>query len=38
MAIYSFVCNFHDFKYSIIYAVSLGGDADTIGAMKGAIS
>jgi poly(ADP-ribose) glycohydrolase ARH3 len=37
-AIYSFVRNLHDFKDSIIYAVSLGGDADTIGAMTGAIS
>lgn len=36
-AIYSFLCN-SDFESSVIYAVSLGGDADTIGAMTGAIA
>ena len=37
-AIYSFVSHYHDFKNSVVYAVSLGGDTDTIGAMTGAIS
>ncbi len=37
-AIYSFVSHSHDFEYSVAYAVSLGGDTDTIGAMTGAIS
>jgi poly(ADP-ribose) glycohydrolase ARH3 len=36
-AIYSFL-RFGNFKDSVIYAVSLGGDTDTIGAMSGAIS
>ncbi len=36
-AIYSFL-RFHTFSDSVIYAVSLGGDTDTIGAMTGAIS
>jgi len=36
-AIYSFLCN-SDFESSVIYAVGLGGDADTIGAMTGAIA
>jgi len=36
-AIYSFLCN-SDFESSVISAVSLGGDADTIGAMAGAIA
>jgi len=36
-AIYSFLYN-SDFQGSVIYAVSLGGDADTIGAMAGAIA
>jgi poly(ADP-ribose) glycohydrolase ARH3 len=37
-AIYSFVSHCHDFEDSVVYAVSLGGDTDTIGAMTGAIS
>jgi ADP-ribosylglycohydrolase len=37
-AIYSFVSHSHDFEDSVAYAVSLGGDTDTIGAMTGAIS
>ncbi len=36
-AIYSFLAN-NDFEESVVYAVSLGGDADTIGAMTGAIA
>ncbi len=36
-AIYSFL-RFDSFEDSVIYAVSLGGDTDTIGAMTGAIS
>ncbi len=36
-AIYSFL-RFYSFSDSVIYAVSLGGDTDTIGAMTGAIS
>jgi len=37
-AIYSFLSHSHDFEDSVVYAVSLGGDTDTIGAMTGAIS
>ena len=37
-AIYSFLRNRHSFKGSVIYAIGLGGDTDTIGAMTGAIS
>lgn len=36
-AIYSFL-RFDSFEDSVVYAVSLGGDTDTIGAMTGAIS
>jgi len=36
-AIHSFLAN-PDFKSAVLYAVSLGGDADTIGAMTGAIA
>ena len=36
-AIYSFLAN-RDFKSTVLYAVSLGGDADTIGSMAGAIA
>ena len=36
-AIYSFLSH-HDFQGAVTYAVSLGGDADTIGAMTGAIA
>ncbi|MHA1606612.1 MAG: ADP-ribosylglycohydrolase family protein [Candidatus Freyarchaeota archaeon] len=37
-AIYSFAANSGSFKDAVVYAVSLGGDTDTIGAMTGAIS
>ena len=36
-AIYSFLCN-EDFEHAVVYAVSLGGDADTIAAMSGAVA
>jgi poly(ADP-ribose) glycohydrolase ARH3 len=36
-AIYSFLAA-RDFKGAVLYAVSLGGDADTIGSMTGAIA
>lgn len=36
-AVYAFLST-DDFKSAVIYAVSLGGDADTIGAMTGAIA
>ncbi len=37
-ALYSFLSESNSFEDSVTYAVSLGGDADTIGAMTGAIS
>lgn len=37
-AIYSFVVHPKSYKDSVIYAISLGGDTDTIAAMTGAIS
>ncbi|MDY6833626.1 MAG: ADP-ribosylglycohydrolase family protein [Chloroflexota bacterium] len=37
-AIYSFLIHPHSFEESVLYAISLGGDTDTIGAMNGAIS
>jgi len=37
-AIYSFLVNPGSFAQAALYAVSLGGDTDTIGAMSGAIS
>lgn len=37
-AIYSFLSNSDSFTESLGYSISLGGDADTIGAMTGAIS
>ena len=37
-AIYSFLSQPHSFAQAILYAISLGGDTDTIGAMTGAIS
>ena len=37
-AIYSFLTQPDSFAQAVLYAVSLGGDADTIGAMTGAIS
>ncbi len=36
-AIYSFLAT-RDFRSAVLYAVSLGGDADTIGSMAGAIA
>lgn len=36
-AIYCFLRNWNSFEDSVLYAVSLGGDTDTIGAMTGAI-
>jgi poly(ADP-ribose) glycohydrolase ARH3 len=37
-AIYCFTKNYPDYVKAVSYAVSLGGDTDTIGAMTGAIS
>lgn len=37
-AVYCFLRNWGNFKDAVTYAVSLGGDTDTIGAMTGAIS
>jgi len=37
-AIYSFLAYPHSFAEAVLYAISLGGDTDTIGAMTGAIS
>jgi len=37
-AIYCFLRNYQSFREAVAYAVSLGGDRDTIGAMTGAIS
>jgi poly(ADP-ribose) glycohydrolase ARH3 len=37
-AIYSFLSHPDSFEKSTLYAISLGGDSDTIGAMTGAIS
>ncbi len=37
-AIFSFLANFGSFPRAILYAIGLGGDTDTIGAMTGAIS
>jgi len=37
-AIYSFLAHPDSFAEAILYAISLGGDTDTIGAMTGAIS
>jgi poly(ADP-ribose) glycohydrolase ARH3 len=37
-AIYSFLRNAESFREAVLYAVSLGGDADTIAAMTGSIS
>lgn len=38
IAIYSFLSYPHSFEEAVVYAISLGGDTDTIGAMTGAIS
>ena len=37
-AIYSFLSHWGSFEDTVVYAVNLGGDTDTIGAMAGAIS
>lgn len=37
-AVYSFLSRHHSFEEAILFAVSLGGDTDTIAAMTGAIS
>ena len=37
-AIYSFLSHHDSFEAAVVYAISLGGDTDTIGAMTGAIS
>ena len=37
-AIYSFLTQPDSFTQAVLYAISLGGDTDTIGAMTGAIS
>jgi poly(ADP-ribose) glycohydrolase ARH3 len=37
-AIYSFLTHAQSFAEAVVYAISLGGDTDTIGAMTGAIS
>ena len=37
-AIYSFLSHPLSFEEAVLYAISLGGDTDTIGAMTGAIS
>jgi poly(ADP-ribose) glycohydrolase ARH3 len=37
-AIFSFLLHYDSFSEAVLYAVSLGGDTDTIGAMTGAIS
>lgn len=38
VAIFSFLSHHESFEDAVVYAVSLGGDTDTIGAMTGAIS
>lgn len=37
-AIYAFLANTDSFEETVVYAVSIGGDTDTIGAMAGAIA
>jgi poly(ADP-ribose) glycohydrolase ARH3 len=37
-ALYAFLRKCGDFKEAVVYAVSLGGDTDTIGAMAGAVA
>ena len=37
-ALYAFLSHSGSFKEAVVYAVSLGGDTDTIGAMTGAIA
>jgi len=37
-AIYAFLRHYESFEEAVVYAVGLGGDTDTIGAMAGAIS
>lgn len=38
MAIYCFLKMKHSFKDAVVYAVNMGGDTDTIGAMTGALA
>jgi len=37
-AIYSFLANVNSFSEAVMYAITLGGDTDTLGAMTGAIA
>ncbi|MGP3667826.1 MAG: ADP-ribosylglycohydrolase family protein [Candidatus Bathyarchaeota archaeon] len=37
-ALYCFLANYKSFEDAVVYAVNLGGDADTIGAMTGAVA
>jgi poly(ADP-ribose) glycohydrolase ARH3 len=37
-ALYAFLANNRSFRDAVVYAVSLGGDTDTIGAMAGAVA
>lgn len=37
-AIFAFLTFWHSFEAAVVYAVSLGGDTDTLGAMTGAIA
>lgn len=37
-AIYAFLSHPHSFEEAVVYAISIGGDTDTIGAMTGAIA
>jgi poly(ADP-ribose) glycohydrolase ARH3 len=37
-ALYAFLSHSHSFEEAVVYAVGLGGDTDTIGAMAGALS
>lgn len=37
-ALYSFLAHIGSFEEAVVYAVNLGGDADTIGAMTGALA
>ncbi|SJZ88278.1 ADP-ribosylglycohydrolase family protein [Selenihalanaerobacter shriftii] len=37
-SIYSFLANLNEFRDAVLYAINLGGDTDTVGAMTGAIA
>lgn len=37
-ALYAFLAHPHSFREAVVYAVNLGGDTDTIGAMTGAVA